>query len=379
MRIEPVTTFSRFVELREDWNRLAGDLPMRSWEWAYSWAETMLAPGHLMILVGFDEATESVIGIAPLYRKTDWLRGDVIHFLGDESCCTDYTSLLTSSSHANDFVDAVATWLANCSVGYRLDDLESLTDEDDCWLGWDLIHLEGVDSQDPVMRRLMDRMADSGSTCHARSTYGTWRTKLPTEWEDYVCSLSKSQRRNVRMVERRVLNADGFTTHIASDQESLAYAMRWLQDLHQKRWTSVGEPGCFADENFTNFLTAASMRLLERDALRVLWIAKEGQPVAVDLTLLGKSASYGYQMGIDPSLRNQEIGRALMVAAMRTTLEGGRETFDFLRGDEIYKTRWMAIGNPLIEIEIVPNRSLPQLRQNLTNFGRTVKSKISRR
>lgn len=377
MRIEKVTTFSRFAQLKDDWNRLAGDHPLRSWEWAYTWAETMMPVGELMLLVGIDEADQSV-GIAPLYCETHWLRGETVRFLGDGKACTDYTTFLVSPDHSHAFSDEVANWLAQRSVGHTLTDIDSLDIDSDASLGWDLIKLEGVDQDDVVIHRFMQRMTEHNCFTQSQSDFGCWQLEFDSDWDEYLAGLSKSQRRNVSLVSRRVLQSEDFTVRTAENIESLEHAMHWFRELHQKRWQSVGEPGVFGDEAFADFLTKVAARLFHRDSLRVLWIEKEGVPIAVDFSFLSTNSSFGYQTGVDPDFRCIELGRALMVAAIRSTHASGRRCFDFLRGDEHYKTRWNAKSRPLMNIEIVPDRSLPQLRQSLVGIGRTVKSVVRR-
>lgn len=377
MRIELVSTFCRFAELRDDWNRLADGIPMRSWEWAYTWAETMLGDGKLMLFVGKDD-DDRVVGIAPFYLSSHWLRGDVIRFLGDRQCCTDYTTILAHPDHTDVFLEKVARSLAENSVGHTLTNLDLLTSESNVWLGWDLIHLEGIDQSDAVMKQFIQQMSGEDCTVNWRSTYSSWQTTFNGTWEEYVSGLSKSQRRNVRLVQRRLLDAEDVAVHEATDSQSLAYGMKWFRVLHQKRWESEGKPGCFANPEFATFLYQIAERLFDNGSLRVLWIEKSGTPIGVDFSFLSETTSYGYQMGIDPEFRDQEIGRALLVAAMKSTHQSGRVNFDFLRGDERYKSRWGGAARPLLDVEIVPDRSLPQLRQNLVDFGRGVKQRLTR-
>lgn len=375
MRIELVSNFCQFAELRDDWNRLAGDIPMRSWEWSYTWAETMLGDGKLMLLVGKDD-NDNVVGIAPFYRLSDWVRGDVIRFLGDRRCCTDYTTILVQPGHADAFLDVVTTWLSEHSVGQTLTDIDALSCQSNQWLGWDLMHLQGIDHNDDNMKQFIARMSSQQCVVNTRCNYSCWRVSFDATWENYVTSLSKSQRRNVRLVQRRVLESDDVMIQEATDHETLAYAMQWFRVLHQKRWESEGKPGCFSNPDFANFLNQVAIRMFDRGLLRVLWIEKAGTPIAVDFSFVSDTTSYGYQMGIDPEYRDQEIGRALLVAAMHSTHNSGRTNFDFLRGDEQYKSRWGAESQPLLDIEIVPDRSLPQLRQSLVDFGRSVKQRV---
>lgn len=375
MRLKLVRSLDQLTEIKDDWNRLSGDLPMRTWEWNYTWAETMLGPNELVILLGMD-ANDRPIGIAPLYLKHDWLRGEVLRFLGDESCCTDYTTFLCEPNSMESFVDAVTEWLMQKSAGSSLSDVESLTTETNQWLGWDVMVLQGIDKSDAAMQRFSRAMAEADCTVKTTGDDACWQLDLPDSWAEYVESLSRSQRRNVRLVERRALNASDVTIKEVSEPGQLAKAMRWFRDLHQRRWEQQGQPGCFADEAFANFLTKIAERMFACGRLRMLWIEKAGVPIAVDFSFLSQDASFGYQMGIDPDYRDQEIGRAMLVAAMQATHQSGRRRFDFLRGSESYKKRWNATACPLVTLEVVADRTLPQLRNSLFDLGRNAKRQL---
>ncbi|MCG8650417.1 MAG: GNAT family N-acetyltransferase [Pirellulales bacterium] len=373
MHLEIVSTFSRFAALRSDWNRVAGDIPMRGWEWAYSWAETMLGKGRLMIMVGSDQQGR-IVGIAPFYLKPDWLRGNVIRFLGDGKCCTDYATLLATPQAAEEFSEQVAETLTQAGRGFGSGTAQRREGHPVQPSEWDLISLQGVSWHDPMVRKLLQQLEHRRCVIHSRQTQACWRVSLPDDWETFVASLSKSQRRNVRLVQRRVLEDPHISVRIADDRDALDIGLRWFRDLHQKRWQQAGQEGCFADQAFASFVEMVAPRLFETGQLRVLSIENQGVPIAVDFSLLSQDASFGYQMGIDPDYRGRQLGRALLVAAMRATHRSGRRVFDFLRGDEHYKSRWTARACPLAEIEIVPNRSLPRIGQGLIDLGRCMKS-----
>ena len=63
MQFELITADDSFVALREEWNRLAGDDPLASWEWRYAWWQVY---GHRRALaVGVVRRDDQILGIAP--------------------------------------------------------------------------------------------------------------------------------------------------------------------------------------------------------------------------------------------------------------------------------------------------------------------------
>ena len=65
--------------------------------------------------------------------------------------------------------------------------------------------------------------------------------------------------------------------------------MRVFVDLHQLRWTSLGEPGCFASRQFDSFLHDSAADLFAAQMLGISCLEIEGQPVAIEFFLDRKS------------------------------------------------------------------------------------------
>lgn len=367
--IKSFTNIDELIPLRAAWNTLASESPLQSWEWFFTWAETMLGNSQLCVAVGKNEDDE-VVGIAPFYVERNWATGNILRLMGDQRCCTDYSTLLTKPQHSNAFIAALSKWLVD-------EPQESNSPEDPSRPSWGLVKLEATHHADSNINSFCRELIDYDCRSEKLQKNSSWQVHFTGNWDDYVATLSKSQRRNVRRVEKRVLQNPDFGTCVAQNQDEFETGMKWFRKLHQKRWAAAGKPGCFSDPKFAKFLETVARRLFERNALRLAWIENSERPIAVDFSFASGSTTYGYQMGVDPDYRKLELGRALQVFSMKSALELGHTTFDFLRGSETYKSRWCAEETKLIDIEIVPDELLPQLRQNMTELGRSLKKKVA--
>ncbi|MCH7690650.1 MAG: GNAT family N-acetyltransferase, partial [candidate division Zixibacteria bacterium] len=164
-----------------------------------------------------------------------------------------------------------------------------------------------------------------------------WRIELPNTWEEYVASLSKSHRKQVRRVERRLLETGKAQLQTAQTLGELEQGMEILIDLHRRRRQSLGEKGCFQCPQFAGFLNEAAQRLFRQDCLQLHWMELAGRPVAAEFHLLGGRTIYAYQAGIDPDALAEEPGRIMTIAVLKKAIAEGWRSFDFLRGDESYK------------------------------------------
>ena len=135
-----------------------------------------------------------------------------------------------------------------------------------------------------------------------------------------------------------------------------------VTDLHQRRRRSLGQPGCFAAPRFAAFHAEVSRRFHELGLLRLVWTELEGRPVAAEYDFVGPGTVYYYQTGLEPEAIEENPGWLGLAGSLRRAIEEGYRTFDFLRGDEAYKSSWGAQSWPTIDMRIVAPRAAARWR-----------------
>jgi CelD/BcsL family acetyltransferase involved in cellulose biosynthesis len=367
MRVFCLTTLDELARYADDWERLAGGVPFRSWTWLAHWwrhygpqSETESLRTRLATLCVFDDA-DALVGIAPWYLDCSAMRGRALRPLGSGEVCSDYLSILCQPGREEAVVAAVADWLVENAAG----------DEPDA-VRWDLLQLDGIDANDRTMARLVDHLSAAGCSVHRRSQANCWRLDLPTTWDDYFASLGKHLRRDVRRLERE-LGAGRVALHVATRLDELPRAMEILVDLHQRRRTMLGERGCFASARFAAFHRDVAAELLRCGQVQLYWLEIDGRPAAAEYHLVGDGMLFVYQSGIEPQLLEYKPGYLINLMILRRAIEQGYRAYDFLRGDEPYKARFGAQPRPSLELRIVPPRAAAQLRHSLWQAGSSVK------
>jgi CelD/BcsL family acetyltransferase involved in cellulose biosynthesis len=357
MHVKLLTQYDEIASLAETWNALAGDIPFRRWEWLGAWWRHYGHGRRLFIPAVLDDAGE-VVGLAPWFLETHPALGRVVRVLGSGEVCSDYLSLLAAPGQETAVADAVAEWLHGEAAERRL---------------WELVELDGVPKDDSAVWRLIERLAAKGETLHRRDGLNAWRIELPASWDEYLARHAKSHRKDVRRALERFEAARG-TLHFPASSEEFDEAWRIFVDLHQRRRTGLGEPGCFASPRFHDFLREAAFSFLAEGNLRLYWIEFSGRPISVEFVLRGGKIDYAYQAGIDPAFLDQEPGRMMGAVMIQRAIAEGQQGFDFLRGDEPYKRQWRAEPRRLVQWRIVPQRALPQLRHSAWLAGSAMKT-----
>lgn len=364
MFVERLSTTAQLAQVAESWNSLAAGIPFRSWEWLTSWWQHYGTGRDLYTLVVHSD--DAVVGIVPWYVERS-LAGRVVRFLGDGPVCSDHLGLLVQQEWADQVAMSVAQWLTDAAdVAEGLDPADS----------WNLLVLEAVPESDRPLARLIDELAKHGNTVHRRPGANCWRIELPGNWDEYLATMSKSHRKQVRRVERRSWETGAARLRTASDRAELECGMRWLVELHAKRRQSLGESGCFASRRFSDFLADVAEKLLAAGRLGLHWVELNDRPIAVEFQLLGDRVTYAYQAGVDPEAMQDEPGRLINIATIRNAIQRGDRGFDFLRGDEPYKAHWRAEPHATSEIRVVPKQRVAQLGHRVWIVGQTLKGWI---
>jgi CelD/BcsL family acetyltransferase involved in cellulose biosynthesis len=161
---------------------------------------------------------------------------------------------------------------------------------------------------------------------------------LPTTFTDYLATLGKSLRYDVKKLDKKVVPGGPATIKTFGPGET-DLGLDVLFHLHRLRWRKRLLPGAFVGR-----LTA-----FHRDWARVaapagfLWLTAlyvDGVPVGSIYAMRYGKTVYYYQAGFDPTQGSISPGTLLVAHAIRRAIEEGANQFDFMRGDEPYKRRW---------------------------------------
>lgn len=357
MKIILLDNLDEILGARSKWNEIAGTRPMLQWEWLVNWLIHQVDDTTPAVLVGVNDDQEWV-GIAPFCLDTSHLNRK-LRFLGSGKTCTDYLGLITRANDEHQFAEAIADWLTdNLHPGGPLGTI-------------DVLELEGFCPQNQHTRYLFDLLAASGFNSHCVELEGCWELDLPNTWEELNKSLSKSLRRKTKKAVQRLEHAD--TEILSTDYTDFAKLWPDFVQLHQARREMLDQPGCFADPKFESFLRAATESLIHESGAEILLIRNQGKPLAAFLLLNDGNSAYMYQSGMDPDRLSAEPGYQIAVLALQAAIRKGFRKFDFLRGDEPYKSRWLTKRIPLVRARFIPRNFRSQLMHGVWWTGHSIR------
>jgi len=162
--------------------------------------------------------------------------------------------------------------------------------------------------------------------------------ELPPDYEEYLAQLDKKQRHETRRKNRRFTEAIG-VPRLQRQTGDLAVAR--FAAMHR---LAEGEKGSFMSAEMEQLFASFHG---EAGAVVDFLYGEGPEPVAAAFGFEDTAAYYLYNSAYDPGEGAASPGIVLVAELIRQALESGKDRFDFLKGDEIYKYRLGASARPL--------------------------------
>ncbi|MBV9081853.1 MAG: GNAT family N-acetyltransferase [Acidobacteriaceae bacterium] len=212
--------------------------------------------------------------------------------------------------------------------------------------GWEICDWQDLAADTPL-KDLRDAEVQEDTPC----------TRIPLTgcFDEFWRSRSPDLRRNVRRYSQRA-RASGQVRFEVCEHPS-PDLMNELIRLHTARWQKQGEPGMIAANRSEAFLRSITHDFAARGLIRFFSMHYNDSPAAVILAFAQRNKMFGYMSAFDPEYEDLGFGRSLLYEAIRYSFCHGYKAWDFLRGDERYKTWWGAEPIPKCRV-IIPRQCL---------------------
>jgi CelD/BcsL family acetyltransferase involved in cellulose biosynthesis len=326
MQIDVLRNKAEIDAISSEWNRLlersASHVPFLRHEYLTSWWNTLgggeWESGELCVLTARDKKND-LIGIAPLFSTTNLDGKPALMFLGSIEI-SDYLDFIVKPGILPEFTDAMLEYL----TGSEVDD-------------WEVLDLYNFTDDSPSLPALKESALKHGLTFKQENLQPAPVVQLAATWDEYLAGIAKKQRHEIR---RKIRRAEGnlvpVNWYIVKDEDSLDTEIEDFLKLmaydHHK-------------EEFLTEVMRSQMRASVHAAFRAGWLQLSFLTVGDEKAAAYLNFDYAnqiwvYNSGINFNYSNLSPGWVLLGYLIQWAIENGRETFDFMRGDETYKYRF---------------------------------------
>ncbi len=301
-----IVVFDHFDEIYADWEKLIENVdnsPFISPFWQKLWWEHF-GEGDLYIAKIVDD--KDIIGIAPLY-----LNGNVARFIGGTDLF-DYQDLIFLKGYEELGVKAFLNHISK--------------------LYWDKIELVSI-PEDSLNLDLLKRFSeDYGFIFEDTNLETSPGEYLPGTWEEYISSLSKKNRHELRRKLKRI-DSHGYKFYKSSKLDIL----NSLPDFFRLHKLSSDDKSEFMTLEREQFFTEIAIHHIEKNQMNLSFLEMSGIRVATSFCFDYGSATYLYNSGFDRNFSSFSVGLICNALVIQSSIQEGKNYFDFLRGDERYK------------------------------------------
>jgi CelD/BcsL family acetyltransferase involved in cellulose biosynthesis len=274
--------------------------------WHKTWWDNFGGSRELRILSVSDG--DDLLGIAPLMSD-----GDRLTFLGDKDL-SDYFDFVVPQDRVDQFFPTLWEHL-------------SATE-------WATLDLPSLPSGSPTLEQLPSLAKNAGLSVTIEEEETTPTAELPATWDEFLLSLRKKDRHELRRKIRRLDRENTHRQYVADDGEVLNGSM---QDFFRLLRASREDKNEFLTPERETFFLDIARESVSRGQFRLSFLEVDGENVAACICFDYGDNYLLYNSGYDPSYSRLSVGLINKALSLQSAIEEGRKTFNFLKGNERYK------------------------------------------
>jgi CelD/BcsL family acetyltransferase involved in cellulose biosynthesis len=157
---------------------------------------------------------------------------------------------------------------------------------------------------------------------------------LPSTWDEYLATLTRKQRHEVRRKLRRLWEAGNVNYHCLKVSREIGDFINTFLKLF-----SLGnqEKANFMTPRMASFFRSLADTMTEDRLLRFGILKLDNLPTAIVMSFDYNDCVYLYNSGYDPQYSSLSVGLLCKVLCIKEGIKEGKKRFDFLKGNEPYK------------------------------------------
>ncbi len=338
MQFDVIRSTEAFESLSDEWNQLlsysASHVPFLRHEYLLTWWRT-LGGGEWkngeLCLVTARQPDGSLCAAAPLFFTHNRDGEPALMFLGSIEI-SDYLDILVLPEQTEPFLKALLPYLDSAGLP-----------------PWRVLDWYNLLESSPTLAALQSAAAAQGWSYRQEQLQHCPYIPLPGDWETYLAGIDKKQRHEIRRKLRRAESAEvPVRWYIASDETSLdaeieAFLSLMGQDAEKK---------AFLTDVMRTQMRAAVWAAFRAGWLQLAILEVDGNKAAGYLNFDFGNRIWVYNSGLNYEYGAYSPGWVLLGHLLQWANENGRESFDFMRGDEDYKYRFGGVDRFVVRASV---------------------------
>lgn len=338
MQLEIIRSLPELEKITSEWNQLleksANNVPFLRHEYLTTWWETLgggeWQSGELYVVAARDQAGE-LTAIAPLFQTKNLSGQDALMLVGSFEI-SDYLDLIVSEDVLPSFVDALLAHFTSADAP-----------------AWEVLDLYNLLDDSATLAALEAGAKKLSLNYSLEKLQPSPRISLADNWEEYLMGIQGKQRREIR---RKVRRAEGFYVpvewYFVEDEDKLDQEIDAFLDL----MAIDPEKDAFLTEVMRSQMHQSVHTAFREGWLQLAFLTVGEEKAAAYLNFDYANQIWVYNSGINFKFNELSPGWVLLAYLIEWAIDNGRQYFDMMRGDEIYKYRFGGIDRFVMRAQI---------------------------
>ena len=362
-----IASLEDFRKLRPVWDELllGMEYPIvfLTWEWIHTWWEHFGDSNREPVILIVSDG-EKVKGILPLYAermilRNYWLNGRILSHCSATELFPDHIDIIAAPDQARECLRSIVHFLA---TEYR---------------DWDVVRIPMVASSSRLLGWLRDdAVAELCLDLDVEQESVAYYIPINATFDEYFDRFDAKQRYNIRSRVKKLYQQHG-VRYATCDGEQ-AKCLQRVFALHRQRATRKGIASSFVSPRVHAFHEALAARILERNWLSVRCLERESEVIAASYNFEVAGRVFSYQKGFDPQWERYGPGNVLIYELIREAFANRRLEYNFLQGNEAYKSVWTQDYRTLSSVNIYNDSLLGRAARSGYRLKRALKRRFGR-
>jgi CelD/BcsL family acetyltransferase involved in cellulose biosynthesis len=334
MKVERIRDSKSLEGLKDSWNELLFSSEQNciflTHEWISSWWKCFSEDNSLEILL-FKDEEGNFSGIAPFLIKNKILR-----FIASQEV-SDYCDVFTHKEKREEFYENLLNYL---KTNYT--DVEG-------------IELMNLKASSPTLS-FMPRLApEHGYSSSFNETEVAPLLELPSSYEDYMVSLSKKNRHELRRKLKRIESLEGVKITKITDTKGLQSSLVTFINIHKEG--SPAKEKFWRKKRMSDFFQEIASRFSLQKWIELNLLSYEDRIMAALLNFSYSDQVLFYNVAFNKDFARYSPGLFLFNHCIKQAISEGKKKADFLRGREKYKYYFGAEDSKIFRLILNPGKS----------------------
>jgi CelD/BcsL family acetyltransferase involved in cellulose biosynthesis len=217
-------------------------------------------------------------------------------------------------------------------------------------MGGNRIELQGMPAREDGSEYLCGALTAAGyRVLHVLGPMSPWLA-LPSSWDELIGAASSGLRAQVGRRRRGLERQGSLRFRVVGAGASLDQDLDTFLRLEASGWKAKRGTAILSDSSTERLYREFARVAAKEGWLRMYFLDLDGETIAADYGCAYEGHAFFMKTGFDEAHSRLSPGLVLRAEVLRSSIEEGLRSYDFMGEADLYKTRWTSAVQPRAQV-----------------------------